>query len=239
MSLTVDKSGDRVRRMFAQIAPRYDLLNHVLSLNIDRWWRARTVKALLLPGTEPVLDACTGTGDLALAIARRLGNRAPVVGTDFCSEMLELARRKQERLGLPSTQVKFIEADTQSLPVADGSCQAVTVAFGLRNVADTDAGLRELARVCKPGGQVAVLEFSKPTALGLRHLYDFYFRRVLPRVGQLVAKNDQSAYRYLPDSVQSFPCGQALIERMEAAGLQRVRMLPMTYGIATLYLGEK
>ncbi len=162
--IQLDKSGSRVRKMFEEIAPRYDLMNHVLSLGIDISWRKRTVRELRLDGVEPILDCCTGTGDLALMIARHVGNRARVIGTDFCLPMLTRAETKKHSLdGSSGEPVEFLEADTQALPFPDAMFQAVTVAFGLRNVEDTDQGLREMTRVCKPGGQVAVLEFSKPT----------------------------------------------------------------------------
>lgn len=235
----VDKSGDRVRQMFAEIAPRYDLMNHVLSLNVDRHWRSKALGFLRLQPGVPVLDTCTGTGDLAISIARKLGTETRVVGSDFCTEMLDIARDKRQRK-LPShNQVDFIEADTQKLPFEDDTFQAVTVAFGLRNVAVTELGLAEMTRVCKPDGQVAVLEFSKPTAFGLRHIYNAYFQHILPRVGQRLAKNDQSAYRYLPESVQAFPSGEALAVLMRQAGLKDIQMMKMTFGVVTLYLGIK
>ena len=237
-AMKVDKTGSRVREMFAQIAPRYDLMNHILSLGIDILWRKRTVRELRLNGDFPILDCCTGTGDLALMLAKQVAGRVEVVGTDFCAPMLQLAKQKHDasKSGFP---VRFLEADTQSLPFSDASFQAVTVAFGLRNVQDTDVGLRELTRVCAPGGQVAVLEFSQPTVLGLKHVYQAYFKHVLPRVGQRLAKNQQSAYEYLPNSVLEFPCGQALADRMKAVGLRDIRVKPLTFGVATLYVGER
>lgn len=239
MTQVVDKSGDRVRAMFAQIAPKYDRLNHLLSLNIDKRWRSKTLRMLHLKPGQPVLDVCTGTGDLALAISKELGPETEVIGSDFCSEMLDIARVKQERVVPPGANLRFIEADTQSLPFEDNKFQCVTVAFGLRNVSDTMLGLREMVRVTKPGGQVAVLEFSKPTAPGLKQLYNTYFLQVLPRVGQALASNDKSAYEYLPQSVQQFPCGEALASLMRDAGLENVRLTPMTLGVVTLYLGTK
>ena len=236
--MKVDKTGSRVQEMFAQIAPRYDLMNHLLSLGIDILWRKRTVRELRLDGDLPILDCCTGTGDLALMLAKRVAGRVEVVGTDFCAPMLQLAKKKHDA-GKTGFSVRFLEADTQILPFSDAAFQAVTVAFGLRNVQDTDVGLRELTRVCAPGGQVAVLEFSKPTVPGLSHLYQAYFKHVLPRVGQSLAKNQQSAYEYLPNSVLEFPCGQALADRMQAAGLRDVRVIPLTFGVATLYVGER
>lgn len=235
---TLDKSSERVRDMFAQIAPRYDLLNHVLSLNIDKRWRAKTLKKLNLVPGDPVLDVCTGTGDLALAISRKLGEKTEVVGTDFCPQMLDIARKKQSKT-IPEHELRFLEADTQNLPFTDSYFQCVSVAFGLRNVNDTLKGLREMIRVTKPGGTVAVLEFSKPTMIGLKQLYNTYFQYVLPRIGQAMAKNDRSAYEYLPQSVQQFPSGEALASVMREAGLQDVQMLPMTLGVVTLYSGSK
>ena len=237
-AMKVDKTGSRVREMFAQIAPRYDLMNHLLSLGIDILWRKRTVRELRLDGDLPILDCCTGTGDLALLLAQRVKGRVAVVGTDFCAPMLELAKKKHAA-SESFFSVSFLEADTQSLPFSDAAFQTVTVAFGLRNVQDTDVGLRELTRVCAPSGQVAVLEFSQPTLPGLKHLYQAYFKHVLPRVGQRLAKNEQSAYEYLPNSVLQFPCGQALADRMQAAGLRDVRVIPLTFGVATLYVGER
>jgi demethylmenaquinone methyltransferase/2-methoxy-6-polyprenyl-1,4-benzoquinol methylase len=235
----VDKSGERVRRMFAEIAPRYDLLNHVLSLNIDRYWRWKTLKLLKLQPGVPFLDVCTGTGDLAIAASRTLGKETEVVGSDFCGEMLDFARKKQAKLAEPRPNLRFVEADTMELPFADGMFQAVSVAFGLRNVSDTKAGLREMKRVCRDGGTVAVLEFSKPSMPGLKHLYEFYFKSILPRVGNSVAKNSSEAYQYLPQSVSEFPSGEELASVLREVGLKNVRWRPMTFGVVTLYTGVK
>ncbi len=235
----LDKSGDRVRQMFAEIAPKYDLMNHVLSLNIDTHWRAKTLRILNLKAGAPVLDACTGTGDLAIAMARSLGQETAIVGSDFCAEMLEIAREKQAKKLPGYSHLEFIEADTQELPFPENHFQAVTVAFGLRNVAVTEMGLSEMRRVCKKGGQVAVLEFSKPTVFGLRHLYNAYFKHVLPKVGQSLSKNKQSAYEYLPQSVQEFPSGEALAKIMRLVDLKDIKMVPMTLGVVTLYVGTK
>ncbi len=235
--MPVDKSSERIQRMFQEIAPRYDLLNRVLSMGIDRLWRRRTTR-LARPGGGPVLDVCTGTGDLALAYWRAGGRKVQVVGTDFAEPMLEIARSKARRAGAES-HVSFLQADTLDLPFPAESFQVVTVAFGLRNVCDTDRGLSEMARVCRRGGQVAVLEFSTPTRWPIRQLYLSYFRHVLPRIGQAVARNAQSAYNYLPESVGEFPQGEALAGRMTEAGLHGVRFHRFTFGIATLYAGEK
>jgi demethylmenaquinone methyltransferase/2-methoxy-6-polyprenyl-1,4-benzoquinol methylase len=236
--MSVDKSEARVRQMFGEIAGRYDLLNHVLSLNVDRYWRWRTVRTVRPHGAAPILDLCTGTGDLALAYYRASRGEAPVIGADFCHEMLALGDQKRQRAGI-NGHVAFVEADAQRLPFPDDSFQIVSVAFGLRNVRDTDRGLAEMARVCRPGGQVVVLEFSMPTWQPFRALYGWYFRRVLPRIGQWLARNRHSAYEYLPQSVGEFPQGEALAARMQAAGLCEVRWQPLTLGVATLYVGKK
>jgi demethylmenaquinone methyltransferase / 2-methoxy-6-polyprenyl-1,4-benzoquinol methylase len=236
--MPVDKSDQRIQQMFGEIAPRYDLLNHVLSLNVDRYWRWRTTRIVAPTGDLPILDVCTGTGDLALAYYRRTRGKVPVYGTDFCPEMLAVGQRKKERAGIDGL-VTFLQADTQQLPFEDCRFQIVSVAFGLRNVSDTDAGLREMVRVCCPGGRVAVLEFSMPGWQPLRGLYGLYFRYVLPRLGQLFARNSHQAYDYLPASVGEFPSGEQMAERMRSAGLDRVSIFPLTFGIATLYVGTK
>ncbi len=235
----VDKSTERVRRMFAEIAPRYDFLNHLLSLNIDRYWRRRTLGILSPQNGDPFLDVCTGTGDLALAAAKILSAQTTVIGSDFCGEMLAFATQKQRKMRLDGHRLAFLEADTTSLPFENNQFQTVSVAFGLRNVVDTLQGLREMVRVCRPGGTVAVLEFSQPTLPVLKQIYRFYFRRILPGIGNKVARNSKEAYAYLPASVSQFPCGEAMAELMRQVGLSEVRYVPMTFGVATLYLGRK
>ena len=236
MTVAVDKSNERVQRMFRQIAPRYDLMNHVLSLNIDTWWRRRTVALVPADGDAPLLDVCTGTGDLALAYHRRYPDLS-IDAVDFCAEMLDIGRRKQRRID--TDRIRFAEADAQALPFGDNEFQIVCVAFGLRNVADTDQGIREMVRVARPGGRVAVLEFSEPGWRPFKDFYGFYFRHVLPRVGQWFARNEDDAYHYLPESVRQFPSGQALADRMTQCGLTEVVMHPMTLGVCTLYVGAK
>lgn len=236
--MPVDKSEQRVQQMFAEIAPRYDRMNHLLSLNVDRYWRWRTTRIVPPRGDLPILDVCTGTGDLAFAYHRQARGSAAVFGTDFCSEMLQIGQQKRDRAGLDG-QVTFMQADTQHLPFEDSKFQIVSVAFGLRNVADTDAGLREMVRVCNTGGRVAILEFSMPTWQPMRALYGFYFRYILPRLGQWFARNSQQAYDYLPESVGEFPAGQQMAQRMRDAGLHSVSIHPLTFGIATLYVGVK
>jgi demethylmenaquinone methyltransferase/2-methoxy-6-polyprenyl-1,4-benzoquinol methylase len=237
-AMPVDKSDDRVRRMFGQIAWRYDLLNHLLSLGIDRYWRRRTVRLVPPAGPLPILDVCTGTGDLALAYDRAAGGKTPIVAADFCHEMLSIGRKKSHAARADG-RITFIEADAQSLPLPSDAFQIVCVAFGLRNVADTDLGLAEMVRVAAPGGRVVVLEFSTPTRQPFKGIYGWYFRNVLPRIGQFVARNSADAYEYLPASVGEFPQGEALMSRMRAAGLSNLRCYPLTLGVATLYVGTK
>lgn len=234
----VDKSGRRVRRMFASIARRYDLLNHLLSLNVDRLWRRFTTRTVPPEPGVPVLDCCTGTADLALAYHRAGRGRSPVVGSDFCREMLRLGARKARKAGA-SRNVSLIEADTLRLPLPSDHFGVVTVAFGLRNVSDTAGGLDEMIRVARPGGKVAVLEFSRPRGAILGRLYLAFFRRVLPRVGQALAPNDDDAYTYLPTSVLQFPDVPAMLDLMASRGLTELAMHPLTFGIATLYVGTK
>jgi len=223
--------------MFGEIARRYDFLNHFLSLGIDARWRRRTTRLVPPSGAEPILDVCTGTADLALAYWRAARGRVPVVGADFCRPMLQIGLRKcgQAR----AAGLDLLEADAQRLPFADDSFQIVCVAFGLRNVSDTDRGLAEMVRVCRPGGSVAVLEFSTPDAPLIGRMYRWYFRNVLPRVGQALARNGRSAYNYLPQSVGEFPQGQAMCRRLETAGLKQVRLHRFTLGVASLYVGVK
>ncbi|HBH54298.1 MAG TPA: bifunctional demethylmenaquinone methyltransferase/2-methoxy-6-polyprenyl-1,4-benzoquinol methylase UbiE [Planctomycetaceae bacterium] len=239
----VDKSGDRVRRMFGEISSRYDFLNHFLSGGTDFYWRWRTVREAPPQGEAPILDVCTGTGDLAIAYWNAGGRRTPVTGADFTPEMLEIARQKSARLSdqgsSPAGAIDWVEADTMSLPFESNRYQIVSVAFGLRNVSDTACGLREMFRVCQPGGRVVILEFSMPTNRIIRSVYGWYFRNVLPRLGQWLARNSQQAYNYLPESVGQFPQGEELADLMRAAGASQVRYWPLTLGVATLYVGRK
>ncbi len=224
--------------MFGQIAPHYDRMNHVLSMNVDRYWRWQTVRKTAPRGEAPILDVCTGTGDLAFAYYKKTRGKTEIIASDFCPEMLEIGEQKRIKYGI-NGQMRFVEADAQQLPFEDNHFQIVSVAFGLRNVANTDAGLREMTRVCRPGGRVAILEFSMPRRQPIKAFYGWYFRHVLPRIGQAFAKNQEEAYAYLPASVGEFPAGEALAERMRDAGLGQVTFHPLTFGIATLYLGVK
>jgi demethylmenaquinone methyltransferase/2-methoxy-6-polyprenyl-1,4-benzoquinol methylase len=224
--------------MFGSIAPWYDFLNHLLSLNIDHYWRWRTARVVPPEGDGPILDLCTGTGDLAFAYDRKARGSVPIVGADFCHEMLRIAAAKTEKRRA-AARIRYLEADAQRLPFPDESFQISTVAFGLRNVTDAEKGLGEMVRVTRTGGRVAILEFSRPRHWFFGRMYQWYFRYVLPLVGQAISRSDDNAYRYLPASVLEFPDGEALAERLRAHGLADVRWQPLTLGIATLYVGRK
>ncbi len=234
----IDKSDHRVRRMFASIASRYDLLNHLLSLNIDRSWRAFTTRVVAPQAGLPVLDCCTGTADLALAYDRAAGGRSPIVGTDFCREMLAVAQQKVQKAGAAG-RITLVEGDAQRLPLPGDSFAVVSVAFGLRNVRNTIQGVDEMVRVARPGGKVAILEFSRPRGRLLGRLYLVFLRRLLPRIGQALAPNDDRAYEYLPKTVLEFPDGQAMLDLLASRGLIDLAHYPLTLGIATLYVGTK
>ncbi len=232
----VDKSGERVRGMFAEIAPRYDLVNRLLSGGIDVLWRRTTVRRAPLPAAGSLLDVCCGTGDLALAYAAKAGPEVRIVASDFCRPMLDRGEEKAARAG---RAIQWIEADAMALPFADAEFDLVTVAFGLRNIADTARGLAEMARVTKPGGRLAILEFSLPRSAVIRTGYLWYFRNVLPRLGNAVARNGSDAYTYLNQSVEEFPSGERLAAIVRAAGYETVEMVPLSFGIATLTIATR
>lgn len=219
--------------MFDAIAPRYDLLNGVLSAGMDRGWRERAVDELALPPGGAALDLCTGTADLALAIARRDPD-ARVVGVDFAAAMLRLGREKVARVGA-SRRVRLVRGDAARIPLADGSCDGATIAFGIRNVERPEQALDELARVLRPGARLAILEFGQPRIPGIRTLYAWYFRYLLPQVGRLVSHH-QSAYSYLPASVGAFPPPKQFLQMCETHGFTDVRAVPLTFGIVYLYV---
>jgi demethylmenaquinone methyltransferase/2-methoxy-6-polyprenyl-1,4-benzoquinol methylase len=235
--------------MFADIAPSYDFLNHFLSANADRAWRRAAVRMAAPRAGDRILDVCTGTGDLLLeALRQSPGSEAPrLVGADFCPEMLRIARRKSTEArqsdGASPAELRWVVADTLRLPFADRSFDIVTVGFGIRNVGDLGAGLKEMHRVLKPGGRAVVLEFSTPRSRAFRRLFDLYFHHVLPRLGRWLSSaprpRDEDAYRYLPRSVARFPDAEGLSAILEAAGFAGVRYRRLSFGIAAIHLGEK
>ncbi len=241
-------AAQAVRAMFTSIAPRYDLLNHVLSCNVDRlWWRrtARTFAHIFAQPDCRILDLCCGTGDMTFALRKQAGKkegkRSPqILGADFSHAMLQRARSKSlgknTQIGA-SAMPRWIEADALSLPFPDQNFNLVTSAFGFRNLADYDAGLREIVRVLKPGGECGVLDFSEPKGL-MGRLYRIYFKQVLPRVGTMLS-GVRGPYAYLPDSVERFPEPQEMLDRMRAAGFREASWTPYTLGIAGLYCGKK
>ncbi|MGZ8843776.1 MAG: bifunctional demethylmenaquinone methyltransferase/2-methoxy-6-polyprenyl-1,4-benzoquinol methylase UbiE [Pyrinomonadaceae bacterium] len=226
-----DAHARRVREMFARISPRYDLLNHVLSANIDRRWRRRVVGKLkpLLAADARVLDVGCGTGDLSIELFEKTA--AQVLGIDFCRPMLELAKAKAPGLS-------FIEGDALHLPFADSFFDGITIGFALRNLASVEAGLAELRRVLRPKGAVAILEFSQPTIPGMRELVRFYYRRLLPWIGGQVS-GSRNAYEYLPDSIARFPDQETLASMMRTAGFEEVEFENLSGGIAALHMGRR
>jgi len=225
-----------VRDMFAGIAGRYDLLNHVLSLNIDKRWRrlvAAELKDILGRERAAVLDVACGTGDLSIELNRN--SKARVIGTDFCRPMLEIARGKN--VG-ENVEIPYVEADAMALSFADNSFDAVTIAFGLRNLPNHSAGLSELHRVIKRGGKLIVLECSNPSIPGFRQLFRFYFERVVPLIGGVIS-GSRGAYAYLPDSVSRFPDKKALAAMIEEAGFSDIKFQSLTGGTAALHVGMK
>ena len=221
----------RVREMFARISRRYDLLNHLLSGNIDKRWRRAVTERLrpLIPGNASILDVACGTGDLTIALFENTGARA--IGVDLCRPMLELAARKYPRLLL-------VEGDALQLPFGDAAFDAVTIGFGLRNLSSTEGGLKELRRVLKPHGRAVILEFSKPRVPGFRALSTAYCNYLLPWIGGIIS-GSRSAYRYLPDSVARFPDQESLASLMREVGFDEVEFQNLTGGVAALHIGRR
>ena len=235
MSELTDK-GRGIRDMFDRIAPRYDLLNRVLSLGIDRRWRRFAVRQLTVPRGGMVLDIATGTGDVALEIGRQTDASVKIIGSDFTQGMLVLGRDKIEASPFRE-RIMLVNAPCEALPHPDGIFDGITIAFGIRNVVDRQEGLREMARVLKPGGRVVILEFATPRKRMFRAVYYFYFRRVLPWLGGLLSQ--RSAYQYLPDSVLEFPDRDAFKGMMEQAGFVDVQVFDLSGGIAAVHVGKR
>lgn len=237
MANTKQPNGKKelVRGMFNDIAPKYDLLNHLLSADIDKIWRKKLRKLLLSDHPTVILDVASGTADLAIELAKLPVKK--IIGIDIAADMLEIGRAKVKKKGLDKV-IHLQVGDSEAIAFEDGFFDAVTVAFGVRNYEDLPKGLKEMQRVLKPGGKVAVLEFSKPSGFPMKGLYRFYFNYVLPVIGKLVSRHS-SAYTYLPKSVAAFPEGGEFMKELLCAGFKNPHQKRLTFGIATLYIAEK
>jgi demethylmenaquinone methyltransferase/2-methoxy-6-polyprenyl-1,4-benzoquinol methylase len=232
-----DKTPARIAGMFDAIAPRYDVLNRVLSAGFDVRWRARAIRSLGLTGRETILDLCTGTADLAIAAVTARPGAQRVLGVDFARQMLRLGLEKLQPRGL-ADRVRLVQGDAMTLPVASASVDAATVAFGIRNVQEPERAFGDVFRVLKPGGRFAILEFGTPTLPIVRQAYLAYFRHVLPRIGNLVSGH-ATAYAYLPASVGAFPSPDAVSAALARAGFVSVAAVPLTLGVVYLYSAQK
>ncbi len=235
MSVSTSRDPARIAGMFDAIAWRYDRLNHLLSLGLDRLWRRRGNRELALKDGERVLDVCTGTGDLAIAATLR--HRVSILGIDFAGEMLKYALEKIRRRGLDD-RIRLARGDATRLPVADGTFDAAMVAFGIRNVVDPGAGLREMRRALRPGGRLVILEFGFPKIPGIRAAYKAYFTHVLPRVGRAVSRHGE-AYTYLPASVADFETDAGVRTLIQGAGFEAVKSVSLTFGTVYLYSARR
>jgi demethylmenaquinone methyltransferase/2-methoxy-6-polyprenyl-1,4-benzoquinol methylase len=233
MTQSPDKAPDRIAGMFDAIAPRYDLLNHLLSAGIDKRWRRRAIASLGLTGRQTLIDVCTGTADVALEAA----GAARIVGVDFAGAMLALGLRKVHAAG-KTRSIALVRGDAMRLPVGDRVADATTVAFGIRNVQRPEVACEEMARVLRPGGRLAILEFGVPNIPGVSALYLWYFRRILPLIGRMISGHS-GAYTYLPASVGTFPPPAEFMTLLRQAGFTDVRAVPLTFGIVYLYTAAK
>ena len=231
----VGSKKQQVAEMFDNISERYDLLNHLLSLSIDKGWRKKVVKMASEVEPKLILDVATGTADLAIALAKTHPEK--ITGIDISAGMLSVGREKVAKKNM-SSLISLEQADSEDLPFADNTFDAITVAFGVRNFENLEKGLAEMLRVLKPGGRLLVLEFSQPQSFPFKQIYNFYFKYMLPTIGKLVSK-DSRAYTYLPESVKAFPYGDAFSSIMKKVGYENGRRIPVTFGIATIYEGKK
>ncbi|MGB3465021.1 MAG: bifunctional demethylmenaquinone methyltransferase/2-methoxy-6-polyprenyl-1,4-benzoquinol methylase UbiE [Cyclobacteriaceae bacterium] len=226
---------EQVAEMFDNISPKYDFLNHLLSLGIDKLWRRKAISYIKDDNPKHILDIATGTGDFAIEALRV--NPDKVTGVDISVGMLEMGRKKMKKLKLDD-RIELLEGDSEGLQFADNTFDAVIVAFGVRNFENLESGLSDMLRVLKKGGKVVVLEFSKPKSFPFKQLYNFYFNSILPKIGRLVSK-DSSAYTYLPDSVKSFPDGNAFLNVLNKVGYNNTKCKKLTFGISSIYIGTK
>jgi demethylmenaquinone methyltransferase/2-methoxy-6-polyprenyl-1,4-benzoquinol methylase len=232
----LSEKGEKIQQMFGTIAPRYDFLNRMLSFGIDRRWRKKAVRLLKYRDGARILDVATGTGDVALEIARTTPPSVKITGADFCKEMVELGRIKAVQSPYAG-RIDFKVAPCEDLPFPNETFDSITIAFGIRNVVDRKLGLAEMWRVLRPGGRMIILEFSTPRSQLFRQIYYFYFRRLLPVIGGLISK--YNAYKYLPDSVLEFPTHEEFAAMIEDAGFRSVHIRELTFGIASIYVGDK
>lgn len=227
---------EQVEKMFNEIAFRYDFLNHFLSLGIDRSWRKKALRMLKNDPPRVLLDVATGTGDMAM-LAEKLLHPESISGIDISEGMLKLGREKIAKAGL-ADKIMLLQGDSETINFPDGAFDAVTVAFGVRNFENLEKGLAEMARVLRPGGRAVILEFSKPGAFPVKQLFNFYFRYITPYIGKWVARN-QTAYSYLPDSVQAFPQGRAMVDILKRTGYTQAVCIPLTFGICSVYFATR
>lgn len=232
----LSEKGEKIQQMFGTIAPRYDFLNRLLSFGIDRRWRTKAVSLLKYQEGSRILDVATGTGDVALEIARNTPPSVSITGADFCQEMVELGQVKVAASPY-ANRISFRVAPCEDLPFPDNTFDSITIAFGIRNVVDRRLGLAEMWRVLRPGGRMIILEFSTPRSQFFRQVYYFYFRRLLPMIGGLFSR--YNAYKYLPDSVLEFPSHQEFSRMISAAGFSNIQIKELTFGIASIYVGDK
>jgi demethylmenaquinone methyltransferase/2-methoxy-6-polyprenyl-1,4-benzoquinol methylase len=240
MQVTPYKESDsqkkqQVEQMFDNIAPKYDFLNHFLSLGIDKLWRKKAIRILSGFKSETILDVASGTGDFAIAAAKLKPEK--IIGFDISEQMLNVGRVKVKRLGLDSL-IEFQKGDSEAMPFQDEKFDAITVAFGVRNFENLETGLKEFKRVLKPDGVAIILEFSKPKYFPMKQMYLFYFFGILPVIGRMVSK-DSSAYSYLPESVMAFPDDQKFLAILNKVGFSRARQKRLSFGIATIYMAQK
>jgi len=229
------KKKKQVELMFDQIAPKYDFLNHFLSLGIDKLWRKKAIRILSAFKADKILDVASGTGDFAIAASKL--NPKKIVGFDISEQMLNVGREKVKRLGLDQL-IEFKKGDSEAMPFSDNQFDAIIVAFGVRNFENLTNGLKEFRRVLKKDGVVLILEFSKPKYFPMKQLYFFYFFRILPLIGRMVSK-DRSAYSYLPESVMAFPDDQKFLDMLKRTGFSRTSQCRLSFGIATIYQAQK
>ncbi len=230
-----EKKKQQVEQMFDNIAPKYDFLNHVLSLGIDKLWRKKAIRILSGYKTDMMLDVASGTGDFAIAAAKLKPSK--IIGFDISEQMLNVGRVKVQRLGLDQV-IEFQKGDSEAMPFTNGHFDAITVAFGVRNFENLENGLREFVRVLKDDGVAVILEFSKPKYFPMKQLYLFYFFGILPLIGRLVSK-DSSAYSYLPESVMAFPDDQKFLTILRNVGFSKASQRRLSFGIATIYIAQK